>query len=142
MKPTKKIAFSIALIALSVIAFAQPFSRKERLSNRQANQPVYMLSEYVPNESGRIENWMYDLSSWATNRTSRKAYEAPVVIKSYFIDSPDLVSEADIELESWMTKSFECGPAEEVLRLESWMTEPFESSENVEVEEWMTSAWI
>ncbi len=142
MKTIKKLAFSIALLTLAAIIFAQPSSRKERLFNKQDNQVVYMVADYSPNESSRLESWMHDLSKWANKRSSMDAYEVPVVTESYFIESADVVYEGDFSIESWMTTSFECGPAEEALDLESWMTEPFEAADYIKVEEWMTKAWI
>ena len=142
MKIIKKITFSIALLTLVVITFAQPSSRKERLFNKQDNQVVYTVADYSLNESSRVESWMHDLSKWANKRSSKDAYEVPVVTESYFVESADVVYEGDFAIESWMTTSFECGPAEEALNLESWMTEPFEAADHIEVEEWMTKAWI
>ncbi len=142
MKITKKIFFSIALLTVATITFAQPSSRKERLLNKQDKQLVYMLTDYSPNENSRLENWMYDFSTWANSRSSKDAYEAPLVAEAYFIESADVVYEGDLSIESWMTTSFECGPAEESLTIESWMTEPFEAADYIEVEEWMTKAWI
>jgi len=142
MKIAKKLVFNIALLTMAAITFAQPSSRKERLSNEQTRQPVYMHTDYSPNENSRLENWMHDLSSWANSRASRDIYEAPVVAEAYFIESADVVYEGDLLIESWMTTSFECGPAEEPLTIESWMTEPFEAADHIEVEEWMTKAWI
>jgi len=115
MKPIKILTFSIALLTLSAITFAQPSSRKERLSNKQAKQPVYMVADYSPNESSRLESWMHDLSSWANKKSSKDTYEVPVVTESYFVENADVVYEGDFSTESWMTTSFECGPAEEAI---------------------------
>jgi hypothetical protein len=142
MKITKEIFFSIALLTMAVITFAQPSSRKERLLNKQDHQVVYVVADYSPNESSRLESWMHDLSKWAIKRSSKDVYEVPVVTESYVIESADVVYEGEFLIESWMTTSFECGPAEEALDLESWMTEPFEAADHIEVEEWMTKAWI
>ena len=138
MKTAKNIILSIALVVLATSIIAQPSSRKERHINRQNKQLVYMHADYSNNESSRLENWMYDLSTWANSRVSRDVYEAPVIAEAYIVKSADVIYEEDLVLESWMTLPFESGLAEEALSIESWMTEPFEAADYIEVEDWMT----
>ena len=158
---TTKLILSIALVALATTSFAQRSSFKERLFNKQNNQIEYVSAEYSNNESSRIESWMHDLHSWASNRASRDAYIAPVVTRTIVIEQADVVYEEELGMENWMATPFEStfdeeeicvetwmvSPFEntivdEELILESWMTTPFEVAEVIELEEWMTAAWI
>ena len=52
------------------------------------------------------------------------------------------VPEMDLNLESWMTKPFNCNYGEADLPVESWMRSPFETTGSIEVERWMTTAWL
>ena len=177
---TTKLILSIALVALTTTSFGQLSSIKERLFNKQNNKVEYITAEYSNNESSRIETWMHDLHSWASNRASRTSFEAPVVTRAIFIEHVEVIYEEELGLENWMATPFECCVGDEVLSLESWMTTPFKSefaeeelcmetwmvapfestivdeelileswmtapfeiAEVIEVEEWMTAAWI
>jgi len=52
------------------------------------------------------------------------------------------ISEEVVYLESWMVTPFESFVIEENLSVESWMLAPFETEDKIEVESWMTDAWI
>ena len=158
---TTKIFLSIALVALATTSFAQRSSIKDRLFPNNTNQIEFVTADYNITESTRIENWVHDLHSWSSSKYSRNAYEAPEVSRTIFLEQVEVVYEENLELESWMTNTFECGLCEEEifveswmntpfesrlveedLFLESWMVVPFESTEVSEVEDWMVCAWI
>ena len=158
---TKNLILSIALVALTATSFGQRSSIRERLFNKSNNQVEFITADYNSDESSRIENWMHDLRSWASNKNSRDTYSAPVVTRTIFVEQADVVYEEQLGIESWMTTPFECAVAEEELGIESWMTAPFESNlteedlyleswmtvpfeslEDIEIEDWMATAWI
>ncbi|MCK5138007.1 MAG: hypothetical protein KAR19_19640 [Bacteroidales bacterium] len=156
---TTKLFLSIALVALTATSFGQ-LSLIDRLFSKRHNEVVYYTADYKA-ESCKTETWMVDLRDWANNKVSRDAYEAPVVSITYIVDMVEVVYEDELGLESWMSAPFECDICESEFLLESWMTTPFESSvvenelcleswmtapfeaaEDIEIEEWMTAAFI
>ena len=52
------------------------------------------------------------------------------------------IGEEVIYLESWMVTPFDSFVIEEDLSVELWMFAPFETEDQIEVELWMTDAWI
>ena len=158
---TKNLILGIALVALTATSFGQRSSIKERLFNKQNNQVEYSTADYSMNETSRIESWMHDVRSWASNRISRDTYKTPAVSQTIFVERIEVIyedelhleswmatpfessiAEEEINLESWMATPFESSIAEEEITIESWMTTPFEAAQDIEVEAWMTSAWI
>ena len=158
---TKNLIICITLVALTATSFGQRSVTRERLFNKHNNQIEYITAEYNYNENSRIENWIHDLPSWVSNRAARNLYVAPAVTESFFIEQVDLVYEEQLGIESWMVIPFEFGVVEEKYGLESWMTTPFENSlaeeeisldpwmtipfesnEEIEIEDWMVSAWF
>ncbi|MCK4747147.1 MAG: hypothetical protein KAT15_08935 [Bacteroidales bacterium] len=121
---TTKIIISITLVALTVISFGQMSSVKERLFSKHNADVVYYTADYQA-ENSRIENWMFDLRSWASNKITREANEAPALYRTINVDQADVVFEEELALESWMTAPFERGIVEEALTIESWMTTPW-----------------
>ncbi len=142
MKTTKNLILSLALIALTASSFGQLSSIKERLFHKQPNKVEYITAEYNTSESRRIENWMYDLRSWSSNRESSDAYVAPVVSSTFTVENIDVVYEEELRLENWMTNSFDCFVSEEDLTIEAWMTTPFEAAEEIEMEDWMVDTFF
>lgn len=139
MKATK-IFLSLALVALTATSFGQ-HSFKGRFSARNHNQVAYYTADYKT-ENRRLESWMHDLRCWATEKISRDVYEAPVVDQAFVVGNAEVVYEEKLGLESWMSTPFEPGFNEETVILESWMSQPFETSlgeEELSVEEWMTT---
>ncbi len=160
MKTSKNIILSIALVALTATSFGQLSVMKDKLFNKQKNEVEYMTTEYG-NKNSRIENWMHDLRSWSSHKASRDFYTAPVVSSSFIIENTEVIYEDEIGLENWMANTFEWSIADEELcleawmitpfesndldeslEIENWMTAPFEASEAIEMESWMTEAWI
>ena len=159
---TTKIILSIALVTLTATSFGQLSNFKEKLFAKRTNTVAIYTANYTNNES-RIETWMHDLRSWASERRTNDGVEAPVVAESFVIESADVVYEETLTienwmsapfetdvyeealtLESWMSVPFETGVYEEALNLESWMTSPFETGlveEEIAIETWMTAAW-
>jgi hypothetical protein len=76
------------------------------------------------------------------SRAEKESSMEPVVSMSFTMDQPDVVYEEAYTTESWMTSPFNCNVSEADLPIESWMTAPFEAAESIEVESWMTSAWL
>ena len=120
------------------------------------NMEVYSYS--VPQREDRdgIENWMYDLHSWAhhtnTDRPEKRAFsevpectemagdemntpgapEAEVIAPTAnFVDLA--ITENEIILEPWMAAPFDAGLNEEEIILEPWMAAPFDASGEAEV---------
>ena len=161
MKTIRTTIITALLVAVATGTYAQRTSLKEKLFNRQDHQMAYFTADHNTYDNSRIENWMYDLRSWANNLVPREEYEAPVVTRTLFVENAEVIYEAGLELEDWMTESFDCSVNEEALSVESWMTEPFEfssmeedipleswmtepfgSADYIEVESWMTGPWI
>lgn len=157
----KNLILSITLVALTATSFGQRSSIRDRLFNKHNNQIEFITAEYNSNENSRIENWIHDLPGWFRNRTARNLYVTPAVTESFVIEQFDLVYEEPLGIESWMVTPFEYGVAEEELglepwmtapfksslaeeeiSLESWMTVPFKSTEKIEIEDWMVTAWF
>ena len=76
----------------------------------------------LPNntESNRIENWMHDLHSWASEKISRDTYVDPAVVRTIYIEQVEVVYNEEINLESWMVIHFESRLAEDI-EIEDWM---------------------
>ncbi len=137
---TTRIFLSIIGIALATSAFGQFSFIKERISSQRQPQVAMYTADYKKDNS-RIENWMYDLHSWATDKITKKEYEAPEVVYTFKMVSAEVVYEEELGLESWMTTPFDSGVKEEVLEIESWMTTPFENAvyeQGIVLEPWMT----
>ena len=159
---TTKLILSIALVTLTATSFGQLSNFKERMFAKRNNTVAIYTANYTSNES-RVESWMHDLRSWASDRIAKEEPEAPIVIESFVIESAEVVFEEELSmenwmsapfetnvyeealtLESWMSAPFETGVYEEALSLESWMTTPFETElveEEIAIETWMTAAW-
>ena len=157
---TTKLILSIALVALATTSFAQHIFNIERVSPKQYHQIAHFSADKNP-ENNQIEIWMHDLQGRASKKVSWDVYEAPDVTRTLFVEQVEVIYEVVLGLESWMTAPFENDIAEEELFLESWMvapfentivdeelileswmTTPFEVAEVIELEEWMTAAWI
>ena len=138
---TTKIILSIALVALTATSFGQLSSIKDRIFSKRNTEVAYYTADYKA-ESSRIENWMGDLRSWASDKISRDAYEAPEVYRTIIIEQADVVYEEELGLENWMSAPFESSVAEDELFLESWMSTPFECDvcdAELGLESWMTT---
>ena len=72
---TKKLTLVIALVVLAATSLGQ-LSFKERLFTRNNVEVAYYTAEYKT-EKSKIENWMYDLRSWTSEKVSHEVYEAP-----------------------------------------------------------------
>lgn len=150
---TLKLIFSIALLALAITASSQ------RSISAKEDQAEFVNVSYTI-ENSRIANKIGAFLD-KFSRPEKAASMEPVVSMSFTMDQPDVVyeeaytteswmtapfkcfiSEADMNLESWMTSPFNCNVSELDLSIESWMTAPFEAAESIEVESWMTSAWL
>ncbi len=125
---TSKLILSIALVILTTTGFTQLSNIKERLLHKHHQKVVYLTAD-SNNNKDQIENWMFDLQSWASNITQRDPYVAPVVTKTIIARQADIVYENDIRIESWMTAPFETSLVEGIQFLETWMTAPFEAAE-------------
>ena len=138
---TTKLILSIALVALTATSFGQLSNFKEKMFAKRNNTVAIYTANYTNNES-RIESWMHDLRSWASDRRTSEECSAPVVAESFVIESVDVVYEEELFTETWMSAPFETDLYEEALNLESWMSAPFETDVYEEVlvlENWMTS---
>jgi len=150
---TINLIFSIALLALATTASSQ------RATNSKEDRAEFINVSYSI-ENSRMANKIGDFLD-RFSRPEKAPYTEPVVSMSFVMDQPDVVyeeaynteswmtapfqgfvSEADINLELWMAVPFNCNVSEADLPVEPWMTEPFEAAESIEVESWMTSAWI
>lgn len=101
---TTKLFLSIALLALTVVAFGKTSE-----------------TEYTAIETElTMENWMSDPFNSMENDPLIETW-----MSSPFV-SPEF--EEEIFIESWMTSSFGLGTELETLALESWMTAPFEAT--------------
>ncbi len=157
---TTKLIFSIALLALGTISFGQRSFNIERLPSDQNHELAHFTSDGKI-ENSHIEFWMHDAQGWASEKVSFDVYETPVVDRTIYVEQVEVLYEENLRLESWMTTPFECSVAEEELNIESWMvipfetditedelnieswmTTPFETGEEIEMEPWMTTAWI
>jgi len=142
---TIKIILSIAGFALTSICSIQLLS--------QNNNEVLVYSAHYNLASNRVE---HRVEQFPARTTSGDYFEAPLVNRTYYIPI-----ELDMDLEAWMTRSFESSFYEEDMQLESWMvspfeniffeedpiiekwmTRPFELEEEIEIEAWMTTSWI
>ena len=150
---TINLIFSIALLALATTASSQ------RTSNSNEDRAEFINVSYTI-ENSRIANKIGDFLD-RFSRPEKAPVLEPVVSMSFVMDQPDVVyeetynteswmtapfkcfvSEADMNLELWMISPFFCNVSEADLPVESWMTAPFEAAESIEVESWMTSAWL
>jgi hypothetical protein len=112
---TFKLVAVITMVALTTNTFGQQ-SEEERLFSMNNNEFAFYTEGYISDDA-RIEN------------CSTETFES-------------IILEEKLYLESWMIESFESGIIEEELWIESWMMVPFEPDEEIEVEYWMTDAWI
>ena len=150
---TSKLIFSIVLLALGTAAFSQ-----DSFSDRE-NEGEFVRVKYT-SENSKI---VHKVGDFLNNflRPEKNTYLEPVVSMSFILDQPDVVyeeiycleswmtasflsgvPEADLNLEPWMGKPFNCNFVETGLPVESWMTTPFGAAESIEVENWMTTAWL
>jgi len=117
---------------------------KNNLFPNRNQEVIYIPVEYKE-ETGRIESWMSDLHSWATDLVSEDAYSVPVITRTILVEQAEVIFESDLEVENWMNTPFESGLAEEEMVVENWMVAPFESAlaeEELIVEQWMiTVSW-
>jgi hypothetical protein len=135
-----KILLSIIGIALATSVFGQLSFIQEKISSLRKPQ-VAIFTADNQKKSYRLEQWMYDLHSWATDKVARNEYEAPAVVYTRVIEHADVVFEEELGLEEWMTAPFVSSVVEEEMILESWMTTPFEHNldEEIILESWMTT---
>jgi hypothetical protein len=150
---TVKLIFSIALITLATTAFCQ-------LSFSDQDLEKELIKVSYTAENSKISHKVGDVLD-RFSRPERRSTMEPVVCMSFVIDQPEVVyeevynmeswmrhpfgsnvPEVDLSLESWMTKPFNCNFAETELPVESWMRTPFWAAESIEVETWMTTAWL
>ena len=74
--------------------------------------------------------------------TSEVVYEQAQDLEDWMSVPFKSMIENSMDMEIWMSVPFEAGVIDEVLSIESWMTTSFEVTEDIEVENWMTAAWI
>jgi len=97
---------AVASASVGMLTGMEGQFRLADLGTRIYATPEQKVAIFTPDrnvEELQIEEWMYDLSSWAG------------------------MHEKEIVVEEWMTEPFEAGLAEEELVVEEWMTEPFEA---------------
>lgn len=150
---TSKLIFSIVLLALGTAAFSQD-SFSERKNGTEFSQVQYTA------ENSRISHGVGDFLDKFLRPEKTPSLE-PVVTMSFILDQPDVVyeeiycleswmtapfqsdvPESDLYMEPWMRKPFSYNILEPGLTVESWMTAPFETVESIEMESWMTTAWL
>lgn len=117
-------------------------SVKERISNQEPESTMIFASIVVEEEQ-EVENWMTNFKDWAYHRLSNEnngveRLDNPVITMTIETSSMELFYEENVEVELWMTNSFEI---ESEVEVENWMSVPFEVTidEYIEVEEWMSS---
>ena len=124
---TVKLIFSIALITLATAAFGQP-SFSEQDLEKELIKASYTVENnkmtYLMDQPEVVYEEVYSMESWM-----RHPFDSNV-------------PEMQLQLESWMTKPFNCNYGEADLPVESWMKSPFGTTEFIEVERWMTTAWL
>ena len=150
---TIKFIFAFALIALATSAFSQ------RSFSAQNAEEELIKVKYTLENSRKAHKVGDFLDKFKT--TGRKSKEEAVVYMSFVMDQPEVVYEEvyhmeswmmhpfgsnvvemDLHMESWMAQPFHCNYSETDPAVESWMTTPFNTSESIEVESWMTAAWL
>jgi hypothetical protein len=110
---------------------------ERRVSGDQFEAPMAARTYFVPVETDMA------VESWMTTPFETNYYEVEPFIESWMVSPFECnFYEMEPSIESWMTVPFECSVAEADLVIESWMTVPFEASEYIEIESWMTAAWI
>lgn len=83
------------------------------------------------------------VESWMTNPFETDYYEVEPIIESWMTAPFESnYYEEDPFIEPWMTTPFETNYYEVEPFIESWMIVPFDLDEEIEVEEWMTTAWL
>jgi len=141
-----RMIISIVGIALTSVTFGQ------LLSEEDGNHRFHTLS--YNSASDRLLN--HQLNEVPERRAYGDQFDAP--LNSIVFFEP---MEKDIDLENWMVVPFNINDYEEELFVEPWMTEPFTISdyeaelsiepwmtspfileEDIQVEEWMLSAWF
>ena len=142
---SSRIILSVVGIALTSITFGQ------LLPQNDGDILYYQLSY---NSAGdRLE---HHLIEFPERRAYGDLYEAPVASVIYFepmeteIDLEPWITEpfetnyheAELSVEPWMTEPFEISYQEAEPSMESWMTRPFMLEEELQVEDWMLSAWF
>ena len=127
-KQNKKIvALSIMLIAISTISFSQIRNVKDFLFNN-VKEKFFQTEE--KNSSFMTVSY-YEAAEWN---------ESPAISKTIFVSSADISYEENMEVEEWMTSTFEY-KVENSVEIEAWMTAPFDAliEEDIKVENWMSS---
>ena len=125
-KQNKKIvALSIMLIAISTISFSQIRNVKDFLFNN-VKEKFFQTEE--KNSSFMTVSY-YEAAEWN---------ESPAISKTIFVSSADISYEENMEVEEWMTSTFE-NNVENSVEIEAWMTAPFDAliEEDIKVENWM-----
>ena len=129
-----RLLVGIGLVTLTANLFGQLFVEERLLCLRQSDELPYTaiyLGDHI-----RVD------STPTVIVESRMMEEMPLLETWMTIPFERGMAEENLWVESWMTIPFEKSISEENLQLESWMKIPFESDETIEIEDWMTGAWI
>ena len=114
-------ALVILLTAVAASSFGQMASMeghsmikllKNKLFSYNNTEMAYYTAGST-NEKTNVEEWMYDLGSWASNDSPRNIQ----------VNRSEQIIESDLSIESWMTVPFETRVIEEELILEAWMAD-------------------
>jgi hypothetical protein len=138
---TAKWILGLGMITLASVTSGQFEELAGRILPRHSEVNTYFTADYNHIDNSRIEDWMNDLHSWASDRFARKM-EEPEVYMRIFSRNIEVAYEEESTLENWMASPFETGISENELIIESWMESPFESGtiENeLSIESWMVS---
>jgi len=144
-KTTKIIGLSIVLFSISASSFGQIKNFREDIINHvkeiffnkaETNDLFIPVVYYVEAELVMAPS----ISRTIYTSSLEVVYEAEVAVENWMTASFETAFEESVALESWMTAPFEVA-FEEAVAVESWMTTPFESAfeESVAVESWMTT---
>jgi hypothetical protein len=98
--------------------------------DEEINGDSFKLNEIL--NSFNIDEEVFDVCCETTEFS-------PLVIKSFTIQSVNVVYENELETENWMTESF-VNEIDEVSNVEDWMTESFSTDLETDIitEDWMT----
>ena len=140
-----RIILIIVGVALTSITFGQLLSQTDGgiLFYRTAYNSTNMHVEHHLDEYPNRRAYGDQFESSMAARTYFAPMEIDVAVESW-MTSPfeSNYFEEETFIESWMTSPFESNYYEVEPFVESWMTRPFDVDEEIEVEAWMTTAWL